>query len=190
MLVRTLPRPPAAATLAAAAVLLGGGCGGDDEGRVSQEGSGTGTTQSTTTSPTTPETTPAQTETTPETETEASPDAGAGLPDGHGRGQEGPEDRPGGAGDEIPASVPAALTGRDGAVTPRLVRVPPFIAIRVTLRSGDGATYQLRGGGQEIRATRGPGGPVTFDGLRPGRRLVLRGTGGRVVIEASAEPGP
>jgi len=165
---------------------LATGCGGDEEGRVSQEGSGTSTSGSTATTPTAPRTAPAATDTAPATVPQDSPDAGAGIPDGHGRGQEGPEGRPGGAGDEIPASVPARLTGRGGSVTPRLVRVPPFIAIRVSLRSGDGAEYALAGGGQTVR----PGAPVIFDGLRPGKRLILSGTGGRVVIEASAEPGP
>jgi hypothetical protein len=161
------------------------GCG-DDEGRVSQEPAGTETSTATTPTDTVPvETAPAQTEieTAPE-------DAGAGLSDGHGGGQAAPEERPGGAGDEIPASTQALFTGRAGRITPRIVRVPPFIAVRVQLRSADGAAYELSGGGETLRAAGRPARPVVFDGLRPGRRLSLKGTGGRVIIEASAEPGP
>ena len=128
---------------------------------------------------------PADTATTPqpdETKTDAaSPDAPSRSP----------EDQQGGAGDEIPARSQALFTGRRGRITPRVVRVPPFIAVRVELRSGDGARYRLTGRGKTLRA----GGRlssmgVTFDGLRTGRRLTLRGTGGRVAVEASAEPGP
>lgn len=175
-----------ATLLLTVAVLALAGCGDDEEGRVTQEGAGTETSTSPSTTPT--ETAPAETNTAPEAE--ELPDAGAGLPDGHGGGQDGPEDRPGGAGDEIPASTPAMLTGRGGRITPGTVRVPPFIAIGVQVRSGDGATYVLRGGGQSLRASGAAAASHTFDGLRPGRTLVLRGTGGRVTIEASAEPGP
>jgi hypothetical protein len=133
------------------------------------------------------DTVPADTQTAPETE---SPDAGAGLPDGHDQGRRHPEDQPGGAGDEVPATTQARFTGRGGIISPRTVRVPAFIAVRVELQSGDGARYVLRGGGRTLRAAARPARPVTFDGLRTGRRLVLRGTGGKVVIEASAEPGP
>lgn len=161
-----------------------GACGGDDEGRVRQEPAGTETSTATTPADTAPtQTGPAETETAPE-------DSGAGLPDGHGGGQAAPEDRPGGAGDEIPASTQALFTGNAGRISPRIVRVPPFIAVRVALRSGDGAAYELSGGGKTLRAAGGSAEPVTFDGLRPGKRLTLRGTGGGVVVEASAEPGP
>ena len=178
----------AKAAVAALGLALALGACGDDEGRVSQESSGTetspGASTSTTPTDTAPvETAPAETETVPE-------DAGVGLPDGHGRGQTDPEDRQGGAGDEIPASTQALFTGRAGRISPRTVRVPPFIAIRVELRSGDGASYELSAGGQTVRAAGGPAEPVVFDGLRPGKRLSLTGTGGGVVIEASAEPGP
>lgn len=175
-------------TLAALGIALALGACGDDEGRVSQEPAGTETAQGTSTATTPADTTPAETETAP---AETAPgDAGAGLSDGHGGGHAAPEDRPGGAGDEIPASTQALFTGRAGRISPRIVRVPPFIAVRVELRSGDGATYELSGAGKTLRAAGGPAEPVVFDGLRPGKRLALTGTGGRVIIEASAEPGP
>ncbi len=177
-----------ATTLAAVGLALTLGACGDDEGRVSQEPAGTETSQGTSTATTPTDTAPAETETAP---AETAPgDAGAGLSDGHGGGHAAPEDRPGGAGDEIPASTQALFTGRSGRISPRIVRVPPFIAVRVELRSGDGATYELSGAGKTLRAAGGPAESVVFDGLRPGKRLALTGSGGRVIIEASAEPGP
>lgn len=103
-----------------------------------------------------------------------------------------PEDQPGGAGDEEPIGVNADFTGRGGRVGPRLVKVPPFIAVTVTLTSADGDDYVLTIDGE--RLVTGPGAKhaqVKLDGLRPGGSY--RGTaggGGAVRIEASAEPGP
>ncbi len=91
----------------------------------------------------------------------------------------------------MPASSQALITGRGGRLSPRTVRVPPFIAIRVELRSADGGTYQLSARGKTVRADRDvSSASTTFAGLRTGRRLVLDGPSGKVVVEASAEPGP
>jgi hypothetical protein len=104
-----------------------------------------------------------------------------------------PEQSPGGAGDENPARSQALLTGRGGRISPPVVRVPPYISIRVELRSADGRTYTLRFGRRRITA----GGQISsasasFPGLRPGKVLVGRpvGAGNPVRIEANAEPGP
>ncbi len=71
--------------------------------------------------------------------------------------------------------------------------MPAFISIRVELRSGDGADYALTFGDKTIKVQD----PLTsvstkFDGLRPGAKLVGKPTGasGKVVVEATAEPGP
>jgi hypothetical protein len=106
-------------------------------------------------------------------------------------GGQSPENQPGGAGDEVPASSQALITGRGGELHPTVVRVPPFIAIRVELTSEDGVEYELEGGGRDVKA----GGEIrsastTYEGLRPGKRLVLSGPQGKVTIEATAEPGP
>ena len=102
-----------------------------------------------------------------------------------------PEDQPGGAGDEVPASAQVALTGRGGRIGPLVVKVPPFIAIRVVLRSADGKPYLMRFGQSVVKAgVKGATSTATIDGLRPGRRLVGVSVSGKVVIEASAEPGP
>jgi hypothetical protein len=105
-----------------------------------------------------------------------------------------PETQTGGAGDEVPAESLAQLTGSGGRITPRVVRVPAFISIRVELRSEDGGPYVLRFGGRTL-AVRSELPTVSrrFDGLRPGAALVGRsatGAGNPVRIEATAEPGP
>jgi hypothetical protein len=117
---------------------------------------------------------------------EEAEDGGAPAPDA-----ESPEDQPGGAGDEVPASSLALIVGRRGGYHPTVVHVPPFIAIRVQLRSSDGVEYELSGDGRTLKA----GGEIptvstTFEGLRTGERLVLSGPQGKVAIEANAEPGP
>ncbi len=163
--------------LASIIVVVLAGCG-DDEGRAEQETVGTGPTA--TSAPTA--TTPART--TPDREETVT------VPEDELRSPTSPEDGPGGAGDEQPASSQALFTGRGGRVQPRLVQVPPFIAVRVELRSADGRAYRLRFGGRSIAvgADRRSA-SSTFDGLRPGRRLVDT-RAARVTIEASAEPGP
>jgi hypothetical protein len=154
------------------------GCDGDDE-----ESSATLPTDTVTT-PTQTATVEAPTETdqeSPEAETEAAP------------GETGPEDQPGGAGDEEPARTLALLTAEDGRITPRVVRVPAFIAIQVELRSKDGREYGLRFGDVTITAGGGLSSvSTTIDGLRPGKAITGEptGPGNPVRIEATAEPGP
>ncbi|HEX2234172.1 MAG TPA: hypothetical protein VHG69_12510 [Thermoleophilaceae bacterium] len=107
--------------------------------------------------------------------------------------RESPEDQPGGAGDEVPARSLAMFTARGGRITPRLVRVPPFIAIRAELRSADGRSYAVTFGDRTIRV--GPevsSASTVLDGLRPGKAYTGRvdGAVNRVLIRADAEPGP
>ncbi len=169
--------------LASATALALGGCG-DDEASLGQDTART------------PETSPATTTrapTPPEREETVTvpPDDAAGAPGPKdGPRAPSPEEGPGGAGDEQPASSQALFTGRAGSVRPRLVQVPPFIAIRVELRSADGRAYRLsfRGRSLAVSGARRAA-SSTFDGLRPGRRMVGTGTA-EVVVEASAEPGP
>jgi hypothetical protein len=159
----------------ALALVVLGGCGGDDEPTPPATQEGTVSEEATATSET--ETTP------PNPETETLPNDG----DGTGTGESGQ----GGAGDEQAAETLALLTGENGAITPAVVRVPAFISIRVELRSADGGAYELKFGDKTIEVGDGLSSrSTTFEGLRPGAKLVGTGTGGTVRIEATAEPGP
>jgi hypothetical protein len=173
-----LPSIPLLALLAALALAVAG-CG-DDEDSPSSAATATEQTETTATetAPTT-ETTPAETE---------PGDDGGGIT---APSKDSPEDQEGGAGDEVPASSQALVTGNGGKLSPSVVHVPPFIAIRLELRSADGVEYELEGGGGKVKA----GGEIetaatTFDGLKAGQRIVLSGPQGKVTIVANAEPGP
>jgi outer membrane biosynthesis protein TonB len=174
--------------LALGLLLAVAGCGGDDEEPAAPtEAQAPPTAEP---APTATEETEAETEEErePETEPEAAPE-----PEPEPAEPTSPEDQPGGAGDEEPARSLALLTGENGRITPRRVRVPAFISIRVELRSKDGEEYGLRFGGATLRVSDGLGSAsTTLDGLRPGGAVVgtPTGPGNRVRIEASAEPGP
>lgn len=162
--------------------MVASGCGGDeDKPRPAQERTETAPRADT------------ETEASSKTQPSAGEDEAAPGGNGHGGGHERPEEQQGGAGDEQPARSQALLTGRGGRISPRLVRVPPYIAVRVELRSADGRPYGLRFGRVAVRAGRGvASSSTTLDGLRPGAAYTGRplGRGSVVRIEASAEPGP
>ena len=177
-------KPLLLAALGVVVVLVVAGCGDDDEERTSTTATQTQTEKSPPPPPTVTETEPQPEETEPEpepTETVEPPP------------ETSPEDAPGGAGDEEPARSLALFTGRGGKITPRVVRVPAFISIRIELRSADGREYALRFKGETVRVSSALGSVSTiFDGLRPGASIVgtPAGGGAKVRIEATAEPGP
>jgi hypothetical protein len=175
-----------------ALALAVGACGEDDEERA--EGTTTSPsetpTETATTEQTAPEVVPEETETEaePEPETETGTETAPSTS---------PEDQPGGAGDEETARTLALFTGDGGRITPRVVRVPAFISIRMELRSADGREYGLRFTNETNRVRINVSGQLssvssTIDGLRPGEAITGHpiGTGTRVRIEATAEPGP
>jgi hypothetical protein len=186
---RTRARTPPAA-LAAALVLALAGCGGDDE-----DSAATTEAQPAPTSepaPTATEETEAATAETEAERPEPQPEPAEPEP-AETEPPVSPEDQPGGAGDEEPARSLALFTGEGGRITPRAIRVPAFISIRVELRSQDGREYGLRFGNDTIRVSGGlSSASTTIDGLRPGEAVVgtPTGPGNRVRIEATAEPGP
>ena len=162
--------------LAIALLLALAGCGGDDEEPSATTPVATAPTETAAT-----ETETATVPTVESTVTESAPEA------------TGPEDQPGGAGDEEPARTLALFTAENGRITPRVVRVPAFISIQVELRSEDGREYGLRFGDVTITAGGGLNSvATTIDGLRPGKAVAGEptGAGNRVRIEATAEPGP
>jgi hypothetical protein len=150
-----------------------GGCGGeykDDPGNPSQTAPADTTPAPVTTPP--PETTPTQPEPAPEPKPRT-------VPEGETQGDE----------EEIRSE--AVFTGTGGALAPRQIQVPAFIAVRVILTSGDGADYSLEINGQRLfvghaRKTD----QLELDGLLPQKRYVGKGPQGDVVISATAEPGP
>jgi hypothetical protein len=187
---RTLP-----VVLAAALLLAAASCGGDDDEPPTEA-------QPPTAAPTATEETEAATEEAEreteaegtETESEAEPEpTEPAEPAEPAAPPASPEDQPGGAGDEEPARALALLTGENGRITPRRVRVPAYIGIRVELRSEDGREYGLTFDGETIQVSGGLASvSTTIDGLRPGEAVTgtPTGPGNRVRIEATAEPGP
>jgi hypothetical protein len=185
-------RKPAA--VLAALVLALAGCGGDDEESAATTEAPPAPTAEP--GPTATEETEAATEETEAEEPETEPAEPEPEPETEPAEPEvptSPEDQPGGAGDEEPARSLALFTGEGGRITPRIIRVPAFISIRVELRAEDGREYGLRFGDDTIRVSGGLSSVAsTIDGLRPGEAVVgtPTGAGNRVRIEATAEPGP
>ena len=160
------------------------GCGGDDDDQ----------------SASTPEANaPSTSETSSSSTTEVDPGTETLPNDGDGNGVDTtaePESQTGGAGDETPAQTLALFTGKNGRITPRVVRVPAYISVLVQLR-GDEAGYSLTFGDKTIRVSPGLSSAGTrFAGLKPGGKLVGQATSGQgtplgnVTISATAEPGP
>jgi hypothetical protein len=149
------------------------GCGGDDED----------TDRPAETTPTTSAPAPV---TTPPPET-TTPDKGPD-PDSEPRTVP-PEEQ---QGDEEPIRSEAVFTGKGGRLTPREIRVPAFIAIRVILRSTDDQIYSLRIGGERLAI--GDAGTsvdeLELDGLLPNESYAGKSPQGNVRVVASAEPGP
>lgn len=177
---------PFVLVLAVGLTLALAGCGDDDE-RNETAAATAPATETRAEDPAGETDTEAETEADTETEKPEAPETETGFtptPE-HQREEEG--------GDEEPARSLALFTGRGGRISPRVIRVPAFISVRVELRSGDGRDYALEFEGEEL-AVRGGLVSVSraFDGLRPGDALVGRplGAGNRVRVEATAEPGP
>ena len=167
------------ALAAAAAALVLGGCGADEE---RAQPAPSGSTSATSTGSTAGSTATGTIEST-ETGTSTSEDGETGTSTS--------EDGEGGAGDEQPIASEVRVEGRNGALSPRRIDVPPFIAVRLELRSRDERRYRLRVAGRTLAAGPGRRARVTLDGLAPERSYVLRGLDGLddVRIVASGEAG-
>jgi hypothetical protein len=167
---RTLP----ALLLVGAFGLFAAGCGGDDEDDSQAE--------------TAPRTTAPAPVTTPPPEVPS--DEGGKDPDEEPLTVP-PEEQ---QGDEEAIRSEAVFTGRDGRLTPREIRVPAFIAIRVILRSSDAGrdqSYSLEIGGQRLAIGHSrPVAEAKLDGLLPDESYKGTSPQGNVRVVASAEPGP
>ena len=168
----------------AALALLPAGCGGADKQKTTTAGGGQQTAARSDTGPSRDATSTSTQTATDRTRT--------GSSGGGSKGKPGPEDQQGGAGDEQPARTQVLLTGRNGKISPKVIRVTPFISVRVELRSGDGRQYSLRIAGKKLTAGGGlSSASTTLDGLRFRGSYNGRGSdGSRIRIEANAEPGP
>ena len=93
-------------------------------------------------------------------------------------------------GDEEAIRSEAVFTGRNGRLTPREIRVPAFIAIRVILRSADEGAYALTMGGRRLSIQGNGTDELELDGLLPNESYRGSGPNGNVRVVASAEPGP
>jgi hypothetical protein len=97
-------------------------------------------------------------------------------------------------GDEEPIRSEAVFTGTNGRLTPREIRVPAFIAIRVILRSTDAGVdqgYSLEIGGERLAIGHARAvDEVALDGLLPNESYEGKSSQGNVRVVASAEPGP
>jgi hypothetical protein len=163
---------------AVAVVALAAGCGDDDD-----DGGDAAST------------TPEVTETEPTTETETAPTETVEVPDEETETETEPppEEQPGGAGDEEPIRSQVELIGRGGRIGPQVARVPPFIAVRVLLRSADGGDYGLDCGGRTVQVDADIASASTrIAGRRPDQPVKCRPLGDHngVAILPSAEPGP
>jgi hypothetical protein len=162
----------AAAACALALLALAAGCGGDDEEEPPER-------EPAATAPTEPGTTGQE----PKPRTTEEGDTTA--PEEEGGQETDPEA-------EEPVRSEAVFTARNGRITPRRIEVPAYIAITVVLRPKDERDYSITMEGKRMSV----GGNIeeaflSLDGLRPGERyLGSTANGRRLVISATAEPGP
>jgi hypothetical protein len=94
-------------------------------------------------------------------------------------------------GDEEEIRSEAVFTGKGGKLTPREIRVPAFIAIRVILRGADDRGYSLQIGGTLLAIGQDRAvDELELDGLLPNKSYKGESPEGNVRVVASAEPGP
>lgn len=174
MLIRTF-----AGLALAALTLAAAGCGSDDEEPAGQ----------TTPPAATAQTEGAGTDTAPEPETTTAPAPGTTEDE-----PASPEDQEGGAGDEEPARTEVELAVSREGISPREVRVVPYLRVVIVVRSTDGTAYDLRysAPGTTGEASGTGTARIELDGMRPGEEAELteRTTGTRARIVASDAAGP
>jgi hypothetical protein len=105
-----------------------------------------------------------------------------------------PEEQEGGAGDEEAARSEVVLEFSHEGLEPPIVRVAPFIAVKLIIRSVDGSEYNVsvsgpRSGGGAAGSSEAD---LDLEGLRPGQRYEVRErtSGSVTTIVASDDVGP
>lgn len=97
------------------------------------------------------------------------------------------------AGDEERVRVPAAFVVRDGALDPRTITVPPFLAVELSVLSADGRSHRLMlraPTARPLTVAAGERAAAQVAGLRAGRYVVeLDGRAAGAVV-AGGEVGP
>lgn len=106
-----------------------------------------------------------------------------------------PESQPGGAGDEQPIRVPATFLAGRGQLEPRSVSVPAFLAVQVTIVSGDSQphVYDIETPtAHRLTVPAGGRAGVRIPGLKAGRYRIapLMGGGPGATLVVGGEPGP
>jgi hypothetical protein len=103
-----------------------------------------------------------------------------------------PEDQPGGAGDENEAArVPVEFTVTDGAITPRQIAVPAFLALELIVHNKASQQVVVRFEGAEpLTVAPGETGRARLEGRKKGSYVVDAGSAGQAVLITGAKPGP
>jgi len=87
--------------------------------------------------------------------------------------------------------VRATFTVRGGRLSPRVVSVPPFLAVRVSAATADGRRHEVTIAADRIyrlRVAPGRRAAVVLPGQRPGRYAVRAGRA-RSTLAVGGEPG-
>jgi hypothetical protein len=170
-----------AAALAGVGAALGAAaCGGGDEipSTITTNLPGAVATATTSSTGSTPATTPSAPATT-----------AAATSTGTTTGESGP----GGAGDEQGTRVPAIYTLKGGALSPKTVNVPAFLAAEVTVSSTDSRAHTVTvsvGKGYPLRVPPRGSGTVRVPGQKGGRHQVLLDGKPAATLAWGGEPGP
>ena len=103
------------------------------------------------------------------------------------------ESGPGGAGDEQGTRVPAVYTLKGGALLPKTVNVPAFLAAEVTVSSTDSRAHTVTvkvGKGYPLAVPPKGTGTVRVPGQKGGRHQVLVDGKPAATLAWGGEPGP
>jgi hypothetical protein len=103
----------------------------------------------------------------------------------------GPEDQPGGAGDEEPIRVPVWFTITDAGIDPDQVAIPAFLAIELTVINKTGQQVVVRlEGAEPMTVAAGRTARARLEGRKKGSYVVDAGQAGQALLVTGAKPGP